>query len=412
MTTISFDRADPAFRADPYPALARLQRETPVFEAPSVDDGSPAWYALRFDDVVGLLNDPRALATKFPPEVLEPLIADRASPFNRLARLMDANLLSQDPPDHTRLRNLVIRAFTPRRVDGLRTGIEALIEKLLASVAERNTCDLIEDFAVPLPLLVIAELLGVPSEDRDRLKHWSDVLATLIDGSVRNTNLAHSIQAATELCEYLDGIIAQRRAAPRDDLISDLVQTQHDRDVLTDDELVAVITLILGAGHETTTNLIGNGLLTLLRHPDRLAALRNRPELLPSAVEELLRFEPPVHFTSRLASEDLVLRGVRVPKGGEVNLYIAAANRDPSVFDRPHEIDLERTNNRHLSFGNGAHFCIGAALARMEGQLAIGAILRRFNDLALEDGTHTWRAGNVLRGLETLRVRLGPSSGA
>jgi len=400
----AFDPRDPAFRADPYPTLARLRREAPVAPASASGGATAVWWVLRHADVAAALRDPRLSTVKIPPELLERFAADPASPLHRLARLMRANLLILDPPEHTRLRTLVSRAFTPRRVAALRPRIEALAEELADGLEEREAPDLLADFAVPLPLRVIAELLGLPIEDLPKLRDWSDVLVTLLDGSLRDANLGESMRVADELGAYLEEWAAARRRAPQDDLLSALVAARDEREALDDDELVSTVGLLLAAGHETTANLIGNGVVALLRHPETRAGLRARPELLPTAVEELLRFDPPVQLTSRLATQDLEIAGVRIPQGAELELHLASANRDPEVFPHPDALDLARGDNRHLSFGHGHHFCLGAALARLEGEVALGVLLRRFPDLALRDEPLVWRPGNVLRGLERLPV--------
>jgi len=400
-----FDPRDPGFQADPYPTLARLRREAPVLPL-RAPNGFPCCYVFRHADVAAALRDPRLSTVKIPPELLDRFATDPASPLHRLARLMRANLLLLEPPEHTRLRTLVSRAFTPRRVAALRPRIEALAEELADGLAERETPDLLADFAVPLPLRVIAELLGLPAGDLPRLRAWSGVLVTLLDGSLRDASLGECMRVAEELGLYLEERAAERRRSPRDDLLGALVAARDERDALDDDELVSTVGLLLAAGHETTANLIGNGVVALLRHPEALEELRARPALLPSAVEELLRFDPPVQLTSRLATEDLEIAGVRIPQGVELELHLASANRDAEVFSDPDALDLGRGDPRHLSFGHGHHFCLGAALARLEAEVALGALLRRFPELALRDEPLVWRPGNVLRGLVRLPVAL------
>jgi hypothetical protein len=322
-------------------------------------------------------------------------------------RIYDALMLFCDPPDHTRLRNLVGKAFTPRTVRRLRPRVEALVDELLAPAAAAGGMDVIRDLAVPLPIVVIAELLGVPSEDRERLKVWSDRTAMLIDGTLRDEHLDVALPSFLELVEYLRHEIERRRAAPRDDLISALVAAQDAEDALSEPEILATCALVLGAGHETTTNLIGNGLLALLRDPEAWARLVREPELLPTAVEELLRFDGPVQTTSRTTTEPAVIGGHHVPAGVEVNTLLGAANRDPTRFPDPDRLVLDRTDNHHLAFGHGPHFCLGAPLARLEGQVAIGALARRFPGMKLEVDDPPVRPGFVLRGRASLPVRLG-----
>jgi cytochrome P450 len=324
-----------------------------------------------------------------------------------LVRVYLGIMLFRDAPDHTRLRNLVNKAFTPRTVRRLRPRVESLVEELLAPGARDGGLDLVADLAVPLPIIVIAELLGVPAEDRARLKTWSDHAAMLLDGTLREEHLAVALPSFLELVEYLRRAVERRRAAPRDDLISALVSAQEAGDALDDDEVLGTCALVLGAGHETTTNLIGNGMLALLRDPAALARLSREPELVPSAVEELLRYDSPVQVTSRIPLEDVSIGGRRIPAGVEVDTLLGSANRDERHFPSPDALVLDRADNRHLSFGHGSHFCLGAPLARLEAQLAVGALVRRFPGmkLALEDPPR--RPGFVLRGRTRLPVHLG-----
>jgi pimeloyl-[acyl-carrier protein] synthase len=405
-----YDPRDEAFQADPYPTYARLREEAPVymryFDRP---DGQhiPIWALSRWDDCISVLRDPRFSAQK--PLDMLPLGAVDQPPEEQhpLVRAFNALLLFRDPPDHTRLRNLVNKAFTTRTVRRLRPRIEALVDELLAPGTADGGMDLIEGLAVPLPIIVIAELLGVPGEDHARLKVWSDHAAMLIDGTLRDEHLATALPSFVELVEYLRRTVERRRRAPRDDLISALVAAQDADDALDDHEILATCALILGAGHETTTNLIGNGMLALLRDPAAWGRLAREPGLLPTAVEELLRFDSPVQVTSRIAREPVVIGGHRIPPGVEVNTLIGSANRDPAQFPDPDRLVLDRADNRHLSFGHGAHFCLGAPLARLEGHVAIGGLLARFPAMKLELDEPPRRPGFVLRGRSSLPVRLG-----
>jgi cytochrome P450 len=290
-------------------------------------------------------------------------------------------------------------------VESMRPRIEAIVDELLAEITPRGEMDLLTDYAAPLPIIVIAELLGMPPEDRVQLRSWSDRMATFIDGTIRDAGIPEAAVAADAMCAYMESIIEQRRREPKDDLISALVSAREEKDQLSDDELLATIGLILGAGHETTTNLIGNGVLALLRHPDQLAKLRREPELIETAVEELLRFDSPVQATSRIPIRDIEVRGVAIPAGREIGLYLGSANHDPEVFPDPEVLDITRDDGRHLSFGHGIHFCLGAALARLEGQIAIRALAERLPGLKLASSDLTWRSGIVLRGLKQLPVR-------
>ncbi len=322
-------------------------------------------------------------------------------------RTYNALMLFVDPPRHTRLRNLVSKGFTPRRVQHLRPRVEAIVTELVDQAEDRGCMDLMADLAVPLPIIVIAELLGVPVEDRDRLKVWSDNAALLLDGTLRDDHLAVAVPNFLELIDYLKHVIEARRKEPQDDLISALVAAQDADDSLDDYEVLATCALILGAGHETTTNLIGNGMWALLRDPEAFRRLASEPGLLPSAVEELLRFDSPVQVTSRVPLEDVEIQGVVIPKGDEVNTLIGSANRDPAQFPDPDRLVLDRPENRHLAFGHGPHFCLGAPLARLEGEIAFGALARRFPEMRLERDPPPRRAGFVLRGLKSLPVNPG-----
>jgi cytochrome P450 len=374
------------FRENPYPLYRHLHATAPV----QWNDVLEAWTLVRYADVVFSLTDPRFSADR----TVQP--ADSS--------WVAKSMLVSDPPDHTRLRALVQKAFTPRMIDQLRPRIIAIIGELLERVAERDgQFDLIADLAYPLPVVVIAELLGVPPEDRSVFHDWSSVLAASLDPLVSADLMARVFPAREALHAYLRGIIAERRREPRSDLISALVRVEERGDVLSEPELVVMCTLLLIAGHETTVNLIGNGLLALLRHRDQLERLQRSPELLGSAVEELLRFDSPVQLTGRLLRQPVEIGGHALQAGDWVLPLLGAANHDPAQFVHPEELDLARNPNPHVAFGRGIHFCLGAPLARVEGQLAIGALLRRFPKLELA-GEPVRRHQITLRGLGSLPV--------
>lgn len=394
-----FDPRDPVFQADPYPAYARLRAERPV--ARLTPRGELFYWLTRYDDVASVLRDPRFSAEKVPSEMFAPGVPES---FRRLGELLTRMMLVRDPPDHTRLRGLVNKAFTPRVVAGLRARIEDVVDGLVGAVQPAQGMDAIRDLATPLPVVVIAELLGVPAIDRDRFKTWSDQIAVVLDGSVRTAGLPAAASACAELSEYLRGELAVRRRAPREDLLSRLLEAHEAEDALTEDELVATAVLILLAGHETTTNLIGNGVLALADYPEAFERLRREPALVPTAVEEMLRFDAPVQLTSRILREPFELRGEKLEAGVEVEVMVGAANRDPEVFPAPDRFDPAREPNRHLAFGLGAHFCLGASLARLEAQVAFTALLRRWPRLEVDRPGVRRRAGLVLRGLEALPI--------
>jgi cytochrome P450 len=314
-------------------------------------------------------------------------------------------MLDADPPDHTRLRALVSKAFTPRLIERMRPRVQEIADALLDVVQDRGKMDLIDDYAFPLPITVIAELLGVPAEDRNRFREWSDAA---VSGDTSREYLERVLiphmQAFTD---YLRAMFEEKRENPEEDLVSALVRAEEAGDKLGEDELVGMVFLLLVAGHETTVNLIGNGVLALLQHPDQLESLRENPSLIKPAVEELLRYDGPVETsTERFAREDVAVGERVIPKGEMVLVVIAAADHDPERFPVPDALDLTRPDNKHLAFGKGIHHCLGAPLARMEGQTAINTLLRRMPDLRLKGTSHSlsWRPGMVLRGLKGLPV--------
>jgi cytochrome P450 len=317
-------------------------------------------------------------------------------------------MLVMDPPDHTRVRKLVNKAFTPRRVAALRDHVETLVARLLDEAGAAGRFDLIHDFAEPLPAIVIAELLGVPPEDHRQFRQWSSQLIGAI-GSTRPEQRDAAMEGGRALLAYLSDTIAARRRAPRDDLISAMIQAQEASDALSDAELLATSNLLLLAGHETTTNLIGNGTLALLREPGSWQRLAGDPALVPTAIEELLRFDGPVQATVRVALEDVPLGDHVMPEGSLVLASIGSANHDPAMFADPDRLDLARDPNPHLAFGIGTHFCMGAPLARLEAEAAFRALTQRFPGLSLVDDCPEYRPNPVLRGLMRLEVLAGPT---
>ena len=316
-------------------------------------------------------------------------------------------MLFRDPPDHTRLRALVSRAFTPRVVEAMRPHIQEIVDGLLDRVQGARGMDVIEDLAYPLPVTVICEMLGVPTADQDVFKQWSADIARSLDAAILPAGsdvITRGQEAGDALREYFRSLIAVRRKQPRPDLLSALIAAEEQGDKLSEPELLATCSLLLIAGHETTVNLIGNGLFALLRHPAELQALTDDPALIQTGVEELLRFDGPVQRTGRMTMADVEIGGRQIPKGSIVAAVIGAANRDPAHFPDPDRLDVSRQENRHIAFGFGIHFCLGAPLARIEGQVAIGTLLRRWRALKLVSDTPEWRESSVLRGLKTLPV--------
>ena len=392
----SFNPMDPEFLADPYPTYHRLRAEDPVHQSPL-----GFWVLTRYEDVSAVLRDPRFIK--------EPLAALVAARFGAdVPRGMGLSMLDRDPPDHTRLRALVSKAFTPRVVEGLRPRIREIVDGLIVRAQAVGAMDLIEEFAYPIPVNVICEMMGVPVQDHERFKGWSLDIARGLDSVWLPPDSEvprRSAAARHAISGYFRELIAARRASPRGDLLSALIAAEEAGDKLSEEELVATCILILIAGHETTVNLIGNGVLALLRHPDELDRLRRTPALITSAVEELLRYDGPVQRTARVASDDATIGGRTIRTGDMVMPFIGAADRDPAQFPDPDRLDLSRGDNRHLAFGWGIHFCLGAPLARVEGQIAIDALVRRLPRLALVGDTPEYRQSLTLRGLKTLPVK-------
>lgn len=381
--------------ADPYPAFAELRREEPVHWSEAIG----SWVLTRYDDVSLALSDPRFSSDRITPYM------ERAG-ADPLGQSLRHWAVFNDPPRHTRLRSFLNRAFTPRAIQSLAPAIESVVEKLFDQVEGRDEFDFIGDFAYPLPATVIAGMLGVPSEDLDQFKAWSDELAGFVGGALATPDKrARAERGLFELNEYFRAIIADRRRHPREDLVGSLVAAREKGDALSEDELLATCVMILFAGHETTTNLLGNGILSLVRHPDQLRLLREEPALIPAAVEELLRFDGPVQAMGRTAGEEIELRGCALKRGDRVYAMINAANRDPEQFENPDLLDLRRRPNRHIAFGVGIHFCLGAPLARLEAQIAFDRLLSRFGAIELATDDPEWNDSLILRGLRRLPLR-------
>jgi cytochrome P450 len=390
---------------DPYAYYRALRSEAPVH----YDRHSGEVILTRYRDVVTALKDPR-LSSRRVVETGIPVPNFFLWAMRPVSGLLARQMLFSDPPDHTRLRGLANRAFTPRAVQVMRPTVERIADELLQRVDDSPEVDLIRDYAVWLPLLVIAEMLGVPTQHRAAFKVWSDDLALFIGGSTRPLPvvLSRAARGVFQLRRYFRGLLRQRRrSAPVDDLLGALIAVEEKGDTLTEDELLANAILLLAAGHETTTNLIGNGMLALLRHPDQLQLLRTQRELMGSAVEELLRYESPVQWTGRVTLEPVEIDGYRVAAGQTVAIGVGAANRDPAQFTEPDRLDVRRRDNSHLAFGHGIHFCLGSALARLEGEVALGALLDHYPEIRLADGPIHWHENFTLRGLKSLPVRVG-----
>jgi hypothetical protein len=389
---------DPEVLANPYPLYHRLRSDDPVHWDPFLH----AWVVTRYADVVRVLHDFSADRTPGP----EKLTAMGLSGLNPIAQVMVKQMLFMDAPAHTRLRALAASAFTPHRVEVLRTHIQEIADGLLDAIEAKGSMDLIADFAAPLPAIVTAEMLGVPVKDSEQLKAWSADFAEMLGNFQHNPDrVPRVLRSLEDMTAYFRAAISEQRTRPQEGLIHSLATAEIQGDRLSEEEVIANCIVTMVGGQETTTNLIGNGMLSLLRNPEQLAKLRADLSLIPSAVEELLRYESPSQHTARLAPEDTELGGKQIRKRQAVIAVMAAGNRDPERFPDPDRLDITRTDNRHLAFGWAAHFCFGAPLARIEGQIAFATILRRVPVLALEPRPLVWRANLGLRGLIALPIR-------
>ncbi len=400
---LGFDPADPAFIADPYPVYERLRADHPLLWNPATGQ----YLVSRFADVNALLRDRRLGRTYLHVASHEEMGHDAPPEWHDpFWRLVQSGMLDREPPDHTRLRRLVSKAFTPATVEGLRPRIEAIVDRLLGGALEAGEFDLIAGVAEPLPVTVIAELLGVPEADRHLLRPWSADICLMYELNPPEDSQHRAVAASVAFGGYLRDLARERRVHPGGDLISGLAQVAEAGDALTEDELVGTCALLLNAGHEASVNGTGNAWWTLFRHPDALAALRADPSLVPTAIEELLRFDTPLPMFERWVLEDVELYGVRIERGAELALQFASANRDPEGVERPDELLLDRHPNPYLSFGAGIHYCLGAPLAKLEMGILFDALLRRMPGLELVSPPQ-WKPTFVLRGLQSLVVSAG-----
>jgi len=386
---------DPEVLADPYPLYEQLRTEAPVHWDPFLH----VWVVTRYRDVVHVLNEFSANRTPTP----ETLEAMGLSALTSIAEVMVRQMLFLDAPAHSRIRSLASHAFTPRRVEGLRKHIQDIADRLIEAAIPNGRIEIIADLAEPLPCIVTAEMLGLPTSDFQQLKLWSQDFAEMLGNFQHNPERAPRVVKSVEaMTTYFRAALAEQRERPNPGLLGALLSAEVEGDRLSDDEIIANVIVTMVGGQETTTNLIGNGMLTLLRHRDQLERLRADPSLVPSAVEELLRYESPSQQTARLAPEDVEIGGKTIRKRQAVIAVMGAANRDPERFPDPDVLDVARRDNRHVAFGWGPHFCFGAALARIEGQVAIETILRRLPNLQVATGKLGWRTNLGLRGLTAL----------
>ena len=388
---------------DPYPTYARLHEEGPLHY---LDVGSKwaVWSIFSHAECSSIAKDTR-LSAKRAKQMLLPLPLSRQSEFSELARMLSLWLIFMDPPEHTRLRKLLNKGFSSAAVEGLRPQVETIVDQMLKPLQHGSEVELMREFANPMPVRIILEMLGIPQELRDTFVDWSRAIAVFRGNPNRTVEEATEAQnALIELTEFFRKTVAERRRNKGSDLISLLIDIEEEGEVLTEDELYAQCIALLFAGHETTRNLIGNGMYTLLKNPEQTAELREKPEMIRSAVEELLRYESPVQFTARVLKEDIELCGQPIRKGWTVLCMLGAANRDPKQFKEPDQLDLKRLNNQHLAFSAGLHFCIGAQLARLEGQIAILKLVQRFPEMKLTGPRPEWASTFGFRGLKSLSV--------
>lgn len=402
---MTINLAAPEFRKNPYAVYARYRQQEPIA---TVDTGyaKGAYFLTRYDDVLQVLKDPRfsSDSRKLHPDRKKPLV------MRWLPNFFDAlqnSMVMADDPDHRRLRDQVHKAFTPTRIQSMTSRIETLCGQLLDQAARRPEIDLIAEYALPLPLTIISEMMGVPPAQRAKFHHWT---ARFLESTSGIGRMMYQMPSAISMYRFLNKMVRLRSAEPQDDLITALVQAEVDHQRLSTDETLAMLFLILFAGHETTVNLIGNGTLALLEHRDQLQKLHEQPELIDSAIEELLRYGNPVEQVApRYAMEDIEVGGRIIPKGAHVMLALGSANRDERTFENPDDLDITRSPNRHLAFGMGMHFCLGAPLARLEGQIAVHMLVQRFPQmqLAVPMDQLQWRNSVGVRGLKSLPIRLG-----
>ena len=403
-----FDLFGPTFKANPYPTYAAMREQLPFHRRTTMDGQAAIWFITRYDDVNALLRDHKRLV-KNVTNTLTPEQQAVLPETPPLLQLLSNHMLNLDPPDHTRLRSLVSKVFTNQVVAQMQDRIQVVADELLDKAHVKGEIDLIEEFAFPLPIIVIAELLGIPSRDRRRFRNWSNAFVTPsanLQRSVKKMEKAR--QVMEDFTRYMRRVFEERRQEPRDDLISLLLQAEEAGDTLREEELFSMVILLIVAGHETAVNLIGNGLLALLQHPAQMDRLQGNWSLLPTAIEEMARYDGPVErATMRFAAEDIpVADDITITRGDAVSLILAAADRDPAQFPEPDRFDITRTPNRHLAFGQGIHYCLGAPLARLEGQIAIQTLLHRYPGLhlALPSEQLRWRTIPILRGLHHLPV--------
>ena len=387
---VSYDPTSASLRENPYEKYKEIRSKDPIHRLRLVN----AWLLTGYNEIDTVLRDHKRFTN-----------SQRGFAFTELR-----TLLHTDPPKHTRLRALILKAFTPKAIAKLEDGIQSTVNQLLDLIADKKRIDVVADIAYPLPVIVIAEMLGVPPEDRDRFKVWSDDLALSVEPILVRTHVDRIKKSWDEIFEYFEGIIVKREADPQNDLISSLIEAEDDGSKLNREELLLTLLLLLVAGNETTRNMIGNGMLALLRHPDQMELLRSKPDLMESAVTEFLRYDSPVQLDGRYIMEDAEIGGKRVRAGQQLLCALGAANRDPEVYTDPDKLDITRNEAKHLSFGRGIHHCLGSSLAMLEGRIVFSALLERYSSMELACEPE-FRDRVVLRGVKELLVDVVPRTG-
>ena len=402
ISDLVYNPTDPAVRRDPFPVYRRLRDTDPVHWSPVLK----SWIVTRYQDIKSVALDPEVSADRLA-DFYKALPSPTQKVLAEVVRYLSLWVSFRDPPEHRRLRRLMSGAINPKMVQNLRPAVETIVDDLATRLKPGEDIDIISDFAMPLPATVIMDMLGVPREHMHEIKHWSDELALFI-GSARGVpdKYERARDGMRQIASLFRTLLAQRRADPRDDLLSGLIAARDEDESLSEDELVAACILVLFGGHETTTNLIGNAVLMLLEHPGERERLAADPGLIDSAVEEFLRYDGPSNSLCRMVAVDHEIAGKPMRRGDRIFAMLNAGNRDERAFSEPDRLDLGRDPNRHLTFGQGAHFCIGAPLARLEGALAVNALLARFPNMTLAGAEPEWRDAMIMRGMHSLRVRL------
>ena len=398
-----YDLYNAIFKQNPYPVYAQMRATAPIVQNTGLTTEQPIWFVVGYTESEAVLRDHRRFVKNYRNTLTDEQRA-QLQPLSRLALLLDHHMLNLDGVDHMRQRTLVSKAFTTRMVNNMQARVQQIADELLDQVQAKGAMDLIDDYAFPLPIIVIAEMLGIPAADRDRFRAWSDAFVT---PSLTEDEWRRAEVLLLEFINYLGAIFAERRRQPRNDLITALLQAEEAGDKLSEEELYGMVVLLIVAGHETTVNLIGNGTLALLTHPEQLARLKADSTLMPNAVEELLRYDGPVErATMRFAAEDVHIGGQLIRRSEPVVVVLGSADRDPAQFGQPDTLDIMRDDSRHLAFGYGIHYCVGAPLARMEGRIAFNTLLQRLPNLRLAGPMEelTWRFNPILRGMHHLPV--------